>query len=124
MTTTMICILTSVMLGVVGQLVLKYGMTRMGPLTPSLAAAPSIVLRIVTSPWVIFGLSCYVLGSFFWLIALSRVDLSFAYPFASMSYVLMLGSAWYFLGEAISLLRLGGVGLIILGVLVISQTGT
>lgn len=122
MTTTMVCILASVSMGVVGQLVLKYGMTRIGALSLTPSAVPSIALRIATSPWVILGIGIYGLGTFFWLVALSRVELSFVYPFASLSYVFMLASAWYFLGETISLMRLGGVVLVILGVLVISRT--
>jgi drug/metabolite transporter (DMT)-like permease len=79
-------------------------------------------LRIATSPWVILGLAIYASGTFFWLVALSRVELSFAYPFASLSYVLILAASWAFLGETVSLLRLAGVVTICLGVLIVSQS--
>ena len=120
MTITLICILLSTLLGVAGQLLLKRGMTALGAQTLSPSSLLDVGTRIALSPWVMLGLMVYVSGTFFWLIALSRVELSFAYPFASLSYVLILGSSWLFLGEAVSLLRLAGVVAICLGVLIIS----
>ncbi len=54
--------------------------------------------------------------------ALSRVDLSFAYPFASLSYVVMLAASWQLFNEDISLLRLMGTAVIVFGVLLISRS--
>lgn len=122
-TSTTIAIVISVMLGVVGQLMLKKGMTVMGPQSLSPDKVPSILWRISTSPWVIVGLAIYVSATFFWLVALSRVELSYAYPFASLSYVVMMGASWRLMGETPSVARLGGVALICIGVIVISQTG-
>jgi drug/metabolite transporter (DMT)-like permease len=122
MVMTMACILLSTACGVIGQLLLKKAMSNIGVITPTAGGLPSIVLRIVTSPLVIIGLSCYVLGSFFWLIALSRTDLSFAYPFASLSYIFAFAGSWYFFGETISTLRLSGLVVIILGVMLVSRS--
>ena len=122
MTMTLICILLSTLLGVAGQMLLKHGMTRMGEQSLAVGRMGDIGMRLATSPWVILGLMVYVSGTFFWLIALSRVELSFAYPFASLSYVLILAAGWALLGETVSLLRLAGVVTICLGVLIISQS--
>jgi drug/metabolite transporter (DMT)-like permease len=122
MVMTMACILLSTACGVIGQLLLKKAMNQIGVITPTAGGLPSIVLRIAMSPLVIIGLSCYVLGSFFWLIALSRTDLSFAYPFASLSYILAFAGSWYFFGETISTLRLSGLVVIILGVMLVSRS--
>ena len=119
---TLICILLSTLLGVSGQLLLKHGMGRMGEQSLAVGRMGDIGLKMATSPWVILGLMVYVSGTFFWLIALSRVELSFAYPFASLSYVLILAAGWALLGETVSLLRLAGVVTICLGVLIISQS--
>jgi len=112
----------STVLGVAGQMLLKQGMTKMGEQSLALGGLGNIGLRIATSPWVILGLMVYVSGTFFWLIALSRVELSFAYPFASLSYVLILATGWALLGETVSLFRLAGVVTICLGVLIVSQS--
>ena len=58
----------------------------------------------------------------FWLVALSRVDLSYAYPFASLSYVVMLTASWLLFNENITSLRLLGTVVIGLGVFLISRS--
>ena len=119
---TVIFLLVSVLAGVSGQLVLKRGMTQLGAQSVSATNLFEVVSRIALSPWVILGLVIYGAGTFFWLMVLSRVDLSFAYPMTSMSYILIVISSWYFLGEAISPLRIAGVSTVVAGVLLISQS--
>jgi hypothetical protein len=92
-------IMISVLGGAVGQILLKKGMGGMGPLTLSLGKLGELLWRMGTNPYVIAGLAIYVTGTVFWLVALSRVDLSYAYPFASLSYVVMLIAAWLLFKE-------------------------
>lgn len=108
--------------GVAGQLLLKIGMSQMGALEISMATVPSIAWRMATSPWVMGGLVIYVSGIFFWLLALNRVDLSYAYPFASLSYVLIFLSSWLLLGEQITLPRVMGMLVICLGVVLVARS--
>jgi drug/metabolite transporter (DMT)-like permease len=115
-------IMISVLGGAVGQILLKKGMGGMGPLTLSLGKLGELLWRMGTNPYVIAGLAIYVTGTVFWLVALSRVDLSYAYPFASLSYVVMLIAAWLLFKEDLSLMRLAGTGVVILGVLLISRS--
>jgi len=115
-------IMISVLGGAVGQILLKKGMGGMGPLTLSLGKLGELLWRMGTNPYVIAGLAIYVTGTVFWLVALSRVDLSYAYPFASLSYVVMLVAAWLLFKEDLSLLRLAGTGVVILGVLLIARS--
>jgi drug/metabolite transporter (DMT)-like permease len=74
------------------------------------------------SPYVLVGTFIYFLGVFFWLYALVKVDLSFAYPFSALSYGLVLLLSWLFLGENIPSLRLIGVLVICLGVIIVSKS--
>jgi len=115
-------IMISVLGGAVGQILLKKGMGAMGPLTLSLGKLGEVLWRMGTSPYVIVGLAIYVTGTVFWLVALSRVDLSYAYPFASLSYVVMLVAAWLLFKEDLSLMRLAGTAVVCLGVLLISRS--
>jgi drug/metabolite transporter (DMT)-like permease len=115
-------IMISVLGGAVGQILLKKGMGSMGPLTLSLGKLGEVLWRIGTNPYVIAGLAIYVTGTVFWLVALSRVDLSYAYPFASLSYVVMLAAAWLLFKEDLSLMRLAGTAVVFLGVLLISRS--
>jgi drug/metabolite transporter (DMT)-like permease len=115
-------ILVSVILGAVGQLLLKKGMSSMGPLGISFDGLGGLLWKIGTNPYVVSGLFIYVLGTLFWLVALSRVELSFAYPFASLSYLVMLAASWGLFHEDISLLRWIGTMVIVIGVLLISRS--
>jgi drug/metabolite transporter (DMT)-like permease len=122
MWTTIIIILIPTIAGVIGQLMLKVGMTQMGMLEFSVAALPSIALKIMTSPMIIFGLAIYMAGVFFWLIGLNRLDLSFLYPFASLSYVLITVAAWAFLHEQIPGMRWAGLVVICIGVALVARS--
>ena len=115
-------ILVSVIAGAVGQLMLKQGMTSIGAVTLSFDQLFSILWRIGTNPFVVVGLGIYVGGVVFWLAALSRVDLSYAYPFASLSYIVMLVAAWQLFNENISPLRILGTLVVCMGVLIISRS--
>ena len=115
-------ILISVLAGASGQIMLKKGMSSMGPLTLSLDQLFNILWRVGTNPYVVIGLAVYVGGTVFWLAALSRVDLSYAYPFASLSYVVMLLASWRLFDENISPLRLLGTVVVGLGVFLISRS--
>ena len=117
-----IYILVSGVLGVTGQLVLKRGLVALG--SPALRpdALPAFIAALALNPLIVGGLAVYVLGTLFWLVALSRLDLSYAYPFASLNYVLVLLASWLVLGERPSATRLAGVALICLGVCAIART--
>ncbi len=113
-------ILASTLLGVAGQLALKIGMTRLGPVSLAGQGKLGLLFSIATNWYVVGGLITYGVGVFFWLIALSRAPLSYAYPFASLSYVLITLASFFILREKITLLRVAGVVLICLGVLIVA----
>ena len=115
-------ILISVLAGAIGQIMLKKGMSSMGAITLNFDQLFNIFWRIGTNPYVMIGLVIYVAGVVFWLGALSRVDLSYAYPFASMSYVVMLIASWQLFNENITPLRLVGTLVICVGVLLVSRS--
>ena len=122
MNVAIVYILISVLGGAAGQVLLKKGMGSMGPLTLSLNQLGSILWRMATNPYVVFGLGVYMLSTIFWLTALSRVNLSYAYPFASLSYIVMLVVSWQLFKEDISFLRLMGSLVIGIGVFLISRS--
>jgi drug/metabolite transporter (DMT)-like permease len=122
MNVAIVYILISVLGGAAGQVLLKKGMGSMGPLTLSVNQLGSILWRMATNPYVVFGLGVYMLSTIFWLTALSRVNLSYAYPFASLSYIVMLIVSWQLFKEDISFLRLMGSLVIGIGVFLISRS--
>lgn len=114
-----VLILSSVVTGVVGQLVLKAGVTRMGALRLD-GDALGLAVRIGSNTRIWGGLGLYGLSMFLWLVAISSVELGYAYPFISLSYVLILLGSRALFKEALSPLRLLGVAAICLGVSVVA----
>ncbi len=119
---TLVYIIPSILASVIGQLLLKRGMTGTGPLTIGEGSVLSMVWSMVTNPWVLLGLACYVGGTLFWLVALSRAPLSFVYPFAALSMAMIVLSSWLVFGESISVARLFGVATIIAGVFIVARS--
>jgi drug/metabolite transporter (DMT)-like permease len=117
-------VLASSILGVTGQLLLKIGMTRMGRV--SLAGGGSRLISflwsLATNFYVVAGLMIFGTGVFFWLVALSRAPLSYTYPFASLSYVLITVMSFFILHEKIGWLRLAGILTICTGVLLVAAS--
>ena len=79
------------------------------------------VVKIITSPFVIFGLIFYAFSTILWLIALSKCDLNYAYPFTALIFILVMIGSYTILHEAISPARIVGVTLICLGFIFINR---
>jgi len=116
-------ILLSVTLAAVAQVTLKSGVNRVTDDTGGTLRIDGDSMRALAgSPIVWLGLVLFGLSAIVWLVVLSRASLSFAYPFASLSYVLILVMGRFVLDERITSLRLAGVALIVAGVVLVGQT--
>jgi len=118
---SILCIFVSIIIGALGQVWIKKGINNLGQLDFS-SALINTYLKVFLSPYVLLGIFVYYIGVFFWLYALSKVDLSFAFPFVSLSYVLVFFLSWWFLGEHISILRWIGIMTICFGVLIVGKS--
>ena len=115
-------VLTGVMLNAGAQLLLKAGVNAVGRFDYSLANLVPVGLKIASQWPILAGLSCYVVSVAVWIAALSRVDVSLAYPMLSLGYVVnALLAAWLF-GEPLTLPRLLGIGIILVGVFVLTRS--
>lgn len=115
--TTFAILLLSIALATTGQLLLKAGMTDAGVVVDlDLAALVRLVGTVLTSWKLLLGLASFGMSALFWLVTLSRVPLSTAYPIVSLSYVLILGFGTVILGERPGWVVWGGAGLIMFGV--------
>ena|SRR3989338_2686915 len=112
--------ITSILLAVAGQLLMKKGMLGFGSFPASQLFAK--IIPMFMSPWVFFGFVCFGLSSVFWLVVLSRLPLSLVYPMVSVAYVLVAFFSMLFFKESVTLMRWVGIGVIILGVFFISRT--
>jgi drug/metabolite transporter (DMT)-like permease len=117
-------ILLSVGLAALAQLTLKHGMNLVTQtLRPRAFGIDATSLRALSTTWAVWaGLALFGASALVWLVVLSRVSLSFAYPFASLTYVLILVFDRFWLHESVPALRWGGVALIIAGIVLVAQT--
>ncbi len=116
-------IITGVLLNAAAQLFLKAGTNALGGaihLTMDNWFATGI--KVITQLPILAGLACYAISLVVWIIGLSRTDVTIAYPMLSLGYVVSAAGAWMFLGEAVSLQRLLGIGIILVGVVLLSRT--
>ena len=117
---TLLLILINVALAVSGQLSIKAGMKQVGYITSQNAL--QLVLSSFRNVYVVAGLLAYALASITWIMVLSRVDVSFAYPMLSIGYIAVLIFSVVYLGEVATLTRIVGTGLIIAGVVLIFRS--
>ncbi len=115
-------ILLGVLLNAAAQLLLKAGMLQIGHFQFSAANVIPIGLRVMGNLPIVAGLAAYVVSVGVWLLVLSRVQVSYAYPMLSIGYIINAAAAYYFFGEEFSLVRLAGIFVIIIGVFMISRT--
>ena len=111
-------LLASVACGAVGQLVLKAGMNSLGKLQLS----AETLLRMATSPLLLVGIAIFAVSTLLWLLALARADLSFAYPFLSLTYLAVLVGGALLFHEAVTLPRVLGFVVIIIGVWIVARS--
>lgn len=119
---SIVLILFTVCTNAAAQVMLKRGMLQIGPLDQLGANPVMVVLGIVFQPWVFLGLCTFVVSMASHLVVLSRVQLSFAYPFLSLAYVIVAAYAYFVFGEDVNALRIAGIGLICAGTILISMS--
>lgn len=121
---TLLTLVVAVSLATAGQLLLKAGMTDIGEIA---GIGPGHLLELIGSvltTWkAMLGLVCFVGSSLFWLVVLSRVPLSTAYPFVALSYLIILGFSTLVLHERPPVLTWSGAGLIMTGIVLIGFGG-
>jgi len=113
-------ILLTVSTNAAAQILLKRGMVTVGYLSFDPSSLLVSFWRIALNPFVIAGLCTFVISMASHLVVLSRVDLSFAYPFLSLAYVIVTAYAYFVFNEDVSYFRVGGITLICLGTVLIS----
>ena len=115
-------ILTGVLLNAAAQLLLKAGTNAVGHFEFAAGNIVPVSLRLALEPFILGGVACYVVSLVVWIMALSRVEVSIAYPMLSIGYVINAVAAWYLFGESLTALRLTGIGFIIIGVFLVARS--
>ena len=115
-------ILAGVLLNAAAQLLLKAGVRPLGALQPEWGDLLPTAGRVLMQWPIVAGLGCYVVSVAVWIVGLSRVDVSVAYPMLSLGYIVNALAAWWLFGEALGPARWSGMALIVAGVFVMSRS--
>lgn len=117
-----VLILTGVLLNAAAQLLLKAGTNAVGHFDFHLDNAIPVGWRLATEPHIMSGMACYAISLVVWIMALSRVQVSIAYPMLSIGYVVNAAIAHFWLGEDVNFMRMLGIGVIVVGVVIVSRS--
>jgi drug/metabolite transporter (DMT)-like permease len=115
-------LLCGVLLNAFAQLWLKAATRISGPLVASDTNVMSRALQLLMVPSLWYALTAYGLSVIVWIVGLSRVPVSQAYPLLSLGYVLNIGLAWWLFGEVPNAQRVIGVGVIVAGVVLVARS--
>lgn len=120
----LLLILASVGLSAIAQVTLKLGMSskRVQDTLVTVGGRLDSALTILTEPMVLIGLGLYGIGALTWLLVLAKLDVSAAYPFLGLGFVITMLLGWLLLGESIGFLRVIGAVLISIGIVLVAST--
>lgn len=114
-------IFLTVVLTVYGQIAIKWQVLKAGALPEALPDKFAFLFQLLLNFWVISAFAAALLASVFWMAAMTKLQLSHAYPFMSLAFVLVMVASAVFFNEPITPLKIAGISLVILGLVVGSQ---
>jgi len=122
--TGLMLVLAGVLLNAIAQFCLKAATGTTGPIALGPGQIVSGLARVATVPWSWMGIGCYGVSVLVWILALSRVPVTIAYPMLSLGYVLNAVAAHLWLGESLGATRIAAIGVIIVGVFMLARSGS
>jgi multidrug transporter EmrE-like cation transporter len=117
-----IYIFLTIFFTVYGQLVIKWQVSQVGAFPPELIDKLLFLGKLLLNPWIITGFASAFLASLAWVAAMTKFTLSYAYPFTSLSFVLVIILSSVLFQDSISVSRAGGIAFIILGLILSSRS--
>jgi len=114
--------MAGVLLNATAQLLLKAGTNRVGEFAFALENVVPIGTKLVLNPFILGGLGCYVVSVAVWILGLSRIPVSVAYPMLSVGYIVNAVLAYLLFGESLTAQKMVGIGFIIVGVFLVARS--
>jgi multidrug transporter EmrE-like cation transporter len=119
---TFALLMTGVLLNAAAQLLLKAGTNAVGQFELSAQNILPVGMKLALEPHIAGGLACYVVSVAVWIVGLSRVEVSIAYPMLSVGYIVNAVAAWYLFGESLTAQKLIGIAFIVCGVFLVARS--
>jgi drug/metabolite transporter (DMT)-like permease len=114
-------ILATVLLSVYGQIVLKWQVAKAGVLPVTFLERVAVLIGLIWNPWILSSIAAGCLAFLCWMAAMTKFELSYAYPFMSLSFVLVLVLSALLFHEPVTLPKVAGLGLVIVGLIIASR---
>ncbi len=115
-------LMAGVLLNATAQLLLKAGTNRVGEFAFALENVIPIGTKLAFSPFILGGLACYVVSVGVWILGLSRIPVSVAYPMLSVGYIVNAALAYFLFDESLTAQKMVGIGFIIVGVFLVARS--
>lgn len=112
----------SILLGAVGQVLLKVSARNLHRLTAGNGPVSQSLLRLVAMPVMWVGIVLFAVSMLLWIKALTTAPLGLAYPMVSLGYVVVAVLSWIFFGESVTMWQILGIATIIVGVIVLGAS--
>jgi multidrug transporter EmrE-like cation transporter len=119
---TITLVLVCVALNTLAQLLLKAGVSTVGTINLGMGHVWKSAMSLAFEWHIFTGLVCYVASVGIWMLVLSRTEVSVAYPLSSLGYVATAVAAWYFFSEPMTVTRIAGIVVIIVGVYLVAKS--
>jgi multidrug transporter EmrE-like cation transporter len=103
---------------VYGQIIIKWKMNEVGALPETIGAKTAVLVSMFLDPWILSACASAFLASLCWMAALSKFDLSYAYPFMSLSFILVFLFSAFVFHEPITVWKITGLVLIVSGIVI------
>ena len=117
-----VLILLSVSLNAFAQLFIRQGMLKMGNIALKMDALWNMTVQAISNIYIWAGMLSYAISIFLWMVVLSKVNVSLAYPFLSIGYILTAIIAYFVFGEPLTWQKIAGILIICIGVIVLTYS--
>src|SRR5450759_4287888 len=114
-------IFATIFLATYSQLVMRWQVGAAGPLPPDWLGRMHFVISLLLSPWALSAVVATFFGGVSWMLVMTKFEVSYALPFVSLTYVLVLAASVWLFNESLSAAKLSGTALVMLGLIVIAQ---
>jgi multidrug transporter EmrE-like cation transporter len=116
-----IYVVFTILLTVYGQIVIKWQVLKAGAMPLESTEKLKFLFHLVLNPWVLSAFLAAFLASVTWMAAMTKLQLSHAYPFMSLAFVLVIMLSNFFFGEPVTMLKVAGIVLVVAGLAIGSQ---
>lgn len=114
-------ILSTILFTVYSQLIMRWQVGLAGPLPDGLLNKTVFLGTLLLNPWVLSGIVATFLGGVSWMLVMTRFEISYAYPFVSLSYILVLVAGVLLFNESFSVLKAVGTLVVVGGLIIIAR---